>query len=107
MLFSIFYLSTCSHSKSMSKSGSENKYIPKIGDDVRILTIEGSEYKMFITEITPDSIKSEKYKFSFKEIQSIERLKNNPIIFLGIFVGAVIIFEAILLMTGMNEIDPM
>ena len=91
LIISIFHLTTCSHSKSLSNSTNDKKYIPKIGDDVKVLTIDGLEYKFFITEITTDSLKSKHYKFSFDKIQSIEKIGNNPLVFLGILASIVII----------------
>ena len=102
LIISIFYLSTCSHTKSISNYTNDKKYIPKIGDDVKVLTIDSSEYKFFITEITTDSLKSKNYKFSLNEIQSIEKIENNLLRFLSIFAGIVIINGVLVLLYGIS-----
>ena len=100
MIISNYAFLSCSHSKGNSVLNPNDQYKPKKGDDVKIITANGNEYKFFITEITPDSIKSEKYNIPIKDIQSIEKIKNHPVLLLVVLVGFLTIPALLFLANG-------
>ena len=78
LITAIFCLNSCSYLKSLSKAKSDPNYVPESGDPVEITAADGRTYKLFIREITADSLKSDKYNFALEDIREIDKLRNNP-----------------------------
>jgi hypothetical protein len=87
LIFLVFNLNACSHSKSLSNTDVEKDYNPKSGDKVEILTKNGDQYKLILIEVSEDSIKSNKYNIAINDIQTIKKTESHPYILVGILGG--------------------
>jgi len=95
----------CSHSRSLSSTTSEKDYFPEVGDDVVVVLKSGETHKFFITEITPDSIKSNIYKFSKDEMVSIKPIESNFLRGFGVTVGILGTVVSILVIYFLFNLD--
>ena len=100
LIISVFCLNSCSIFESLSKAKADPNYIPETGDPVEITAADSRTYKLFIREITADSLKSDKYNFALAEIQEIKRLKNSPWPLLGVMAGGILIGVLALIVIG-------
>jgi len=103
LITSIIY--SCAHTKLINNSQNKSSFTPKIGDAVEIITKDGKQYKIFIKEISADSVKSDKYSISKSDIKSIRKIESNPLGAILIFSGIIAIGYLILLVNSISHIS--
>jgi hypothetical protein len=85
LVFSIFNLCACSHTKSIRKQNIAKDYQP--GNKVEIKIKTGARYEFILTEVTADSLKGNQYKIAIEDIQTIKKIGGNKLILVWVLVG--------------------